>query len=213
MPYPWPKPVAHTAVSADFRQLSSLRHNAPSSPPEHSPLPSSRPERSGEPGSSGRLPRPQGVPVPPGPRGSRAGAFPTSVIPGRSIPHFRHPGRSTPHSVIPAGAFPTSVIPAGAQRRAGIQRTPAAAPGCPVPPGPRGSRIKSGMTALGASPEDFPLGIPAGAPPIPSSRPEHSPLPSSRPERSGEPGSSGRLPRPQGARFPQAPVDPGSSPG
>jgi hypothetical protein len=108
-------------------------------------------------------------------------------------PLFRHPWRGIP---IP-------VIPAGAQRRAGIQRTPVPAPECPAPRSLHGSRIKSGMTGLSAVPEVPSSVTPAGA----------FPFPSSRPERSGEPGSSRRLPRPQGVRFPQAPVDPGSSPG
>jgi hypothetical protein len=154
MPYPWPKPVAHTAVSADFRERKFTAAQSPVIPagaPSPNPVivPSSRPERS--------------------------------------------------HPVIPAGASPPSskperpVIPAGAQRRAGIQRTPAAAPGLRFPPGPRGSRIKSGMTGSGPWPQ----------------RP-HPVIPA---ERSGAPGSSGRLSQPRVSGFPQAPVDPGSSPG
>jgi hypothetical protein len=200
--------------------------------------------------------------------------------PGRSIPYSRHPGRSIPFPssppehplpgvtpVIPP-EHPLPVIPAGAQRRAGIQRTPAAAPRCPVPPGPRGSRIKSGMTALGPRRSiPFPV-IPAGdsrhpGPPLPvipagaspsrhpgrSAAESRDPADACRsPRVSGSPrppwipdqvrddgfGASAGAEHPlpvipagaqrragiqrtpaaaPGVRFPQAPVDPGSSPG
>jgi hypothetical protein len=145
------------------RSIPHFRHPGRSIP--HFRHPGRSAAESRDPADACRGPRVPGSPRPPwipdqvrdDGVGGIAGGFPA-----------RYPGRSTPHSVIPAGAFPTSVIPAGAQRRAGIQRTPAAAPGCPVPPGPRGSRIKSGMTALGASPDqvrDDGLGGIAGAGP------------------------------------------------